>query len=229
VTGYFVTGTDTNVGKTYVTCALARRAVAYGHKVFALKPIETGCPLGPDGQRIGADQELLAGAAGGWQQGRFRGLYRFALPAAPLVAAEAVEASIDLELVAEVARRGTVEGRASLTLVEGAGGWRVPITAAADMSTLARHVGLPVIVVARAGLGTINHTLLTIEAIERDGLTLVGVVLSHRPDDDLGFSRSNRIEIVRRWPGRVLILERDSEVLDELIPAPLDVPRGTPP
>jgi dethiobiotin synthetase len=217
VTGYFVTGTDTNVGKTYVTCALARRARALGHRVFAFKPIESGCALGPDGRYIGADQELLASAAGDWQQGPLRGLYRFALPAAPLVAAAAAQASIDLGLVVEVARTGAVQGHASLTLVEGAGGWRVPITASADMSTLARDLGLPVVVIARAGLGTINHTLLTIEAIERDGLPVAGVVLSRRPDDALSFSQSNRLEIVRRWPGLVLILGLEPDVLDGLL------------
>lgn len=216
--GYFVTGTDTNVGKTYVACALVGRARALGHRVFAFKPIESGCAVAPDGEYIGADQELLASAAGDWQQGRLRGLYRFALPAAPLVAADAAHTLIDLELVAEATRAGALQGEASLTIVEGAGGWRVPITASADMSTLARDLGFPVVIVARAGLGTINHTLLTIEAVERDGLPLAGVVLSRRPDDDLASSESNLREIVRRWPGRALILGPEPAVLDGLVP-----------
>jgi dethiobiotin synthetase len=220
VTGYFVTGTDTNVGKTYVTCALARRARSLGHKVFAFKPIESGCALGPNGQYLGADQELLARAAGDWQQGRLRGLYRLAVPAAPLVAAAAAQTPIDLGLVVEVARAGASQAQVSLTLVEGAGGWRVPITASGDMSTLARDLGLPVVIVARAGLGTINHTLLTIEAIERDGLAVAGVVLSCRPDDDLAFAQSNRLEIIRRWAGLVLILGLEAEVLDGLLSSP---------
>lgn len=216
--GYFVTGTDTSVGKTHVTCALSRRARSLGHKVFAFKPIETGCVAGPDGEYRGEDQELLAEAAGAWQQGRLRGLYRFPLPAAPLVAADAARTSIDLGFVAEIARGGASQGQASLTLVEGAGGWRVPITASADMSALARELGLPVVVVARGGLGTINHTLLTIEAVERDGCSLAGVVLSRRPDDELAFVLRNRVEIVRRWPGKVLILATEPAVLDELLP-----------
>ena len=225
--GYFVTGTDTNVGKTYVTCALACRARVLGNKVFAFKPIETGCALGADGQYIGADQELLAEAAGGWQQGHFRGLYRFPLPAAPLVAAEAVQASIDLDLIVKVARAGTSQAEAALTLVEGAGGWRVPITPAADMGILVRQLGLPVIIVARAGLGTINHTLLTIEAVERDGLPVAGVVLSRRPDDDLEFAQSNRHEILRRWSGLVLIFGPEPAVLDGLLSSRPNVPRET--
>jgi dethiobiotin synthetase len=215
--GYFVTGTDTNVGKTYVTCALARRAAAHGHKVFAFKPIETGCAAGPDGELVGADQELLAEAAGGWQQGGYRGLYRFPLPAAPRVAAEAAQATIDLARVIQTTHAGAAQHQATLTLVEGAGGWRVPIAFDADMSVLARDLGLPVLIVARAGLGTINHTLLTIEAIQRDGLALAGVVLSRRLSDDFEATQSNRVEINRRWPGLVLILDEAPAVLDCLV------------
>jgi len=220
VNGYFVTGTDTNVGKTYVACAIARQARAQGHKIFAFKPIESGCVPGSDGQLVGADQELLAKAAGDWQQGPLRGLYRFALPAAPLVAAEAARTTIDLAQIVQTAHHGAADSHATLTLVEGAGGWRVPITADADMSTLSRALSLPVLVAARAGLGTINHTLLTIEAIHRDGLSVAGVVLSRRPEDDLEAAQSNRFEINRRWPGRVLILGAAPADLDCLLQAP---------
>src|SRR5207244_2613618 len=109
------TGTDTNAGKTYVSCALARRAVALGHKVLAFKPIETGCP--GDGDLWGEDQERLAEAAGNWQTGVLRGIYRFPLPAAPLVAAEATGAAIDLGLVEQTARIGFTSSKASLLLV----------------------------------------------------------------------------------------------------------------
>lgn len=217
--GYFITGTDTNVGKTYVTCTLARRARELGYRVFAFKPIETGCSRGPDGALVGADQELLTAAAGDWQQGELRGVYRFPLPAAPFVAAEAASAAIDLNVVVNTARRGAEHAAAQplLTLVEGAGGWRVPITRAADMATLAGELALPIIVVARAGLGTINHCLLTLEAIERDRLKVAAVVLSQRSDDDPEFTMSNQREINRRWPGPVLILSTPDGALDPLL------------
>jgi dethiobiotin synthetase len=216
--GYFVTGTDTDVGKTYVTCALARRALAHGHKVFAFKPIETGCASGPNGELVGSDQELLADAAGGWQQGPYRGLYRFPLPAAPLVAAERAQTTIDLARVIQTAHAGAADHQATLTLVEGAGGWRVPIDPDADMGTLARNLAFPVLVVARAGLGTINHTFLTIEAIQRDGLAIAGVVLSRRAADDLQATQSNQAQITRRWSGLVLILDTEPAILDCFLP-----------
>lgn len=214
----FVTGTDTNVGKTYVACAIARRARARGHKVFAFKPIETGCTA-TDGGYLGADQELLAAAAGDWQTGVLRGLYRFPLPAAPLVAAQQAGSAIDLDLVERTARDGAAQSGASWTLIEGAGGWRVPITPDADMAALACRFQLPVVVVARAGLGTINHSLLTLEAVERDGLSVTGLVLSRHETDDPAVAESNLDQIQRRWAGSILILSTDPLVLDRLLPA----------
>jgi dethiobiotin synthetase len=218
--GYFVTGTDTDVGKTYVGCTLARRAVSRGHKVFAFKPAETGCRRTADGSYRGEDQDLLAVAAGDWQTGALRGLYRFPLPAAPLVAAVHAESAIDLDLIERTARTGAAAGNATFAIVEGAGGWRVPITPQADMATLAHRLGFPVLIVARAGLGTINHSLLSIEAVERDACQVAGLVLSHRPSDDPAFTQSNRDEIARRWSGPIVVLGNDPAVLDRLIPDP---------
>ncbi len=194
--GLFVTGTDTGVGKTFVSCAMVRAARAAGHAVFAFKPVETGCVNG-----VGEDQTALAKAAGSV----VRGTYRFALPAAPWVAAQAEGVEIDLDRVRADLDAGAAS--ADRVLVEAAGGWRVPITKTGDTSALARLCGLPVVVVARAGLGTINHTLLTLEAIQRDDLQIAGVVLSVRPGEDVGFAESNAQQICARagiavsvWP-----------------------------
>ena len=185
--GFFVTGTDTGVGKTFVTCALARRARAAGQKVFAFKPIETGVT-----GEWGEDQLALADASGSVP----RGTFRLKLPAAPWVAAQAEGVVIDLHRIDAELGAG-VEG-AELVLVEAAGGWRVPVTQEHDTSELARRAGLPVLVVARATLGTINHTLLTVEAILRDGLSIKAVVLSRRPEDELEAARSNAWQIYER-------------------------------
>jgi dethiobiotin synthetase len=209
----FVTGTDTGVGKTFVTAAIARRARALGKKVFAFKPVETGCEM-LNGRLVGADQEIISAAAGDWQTGELRGVYQFVRPLAPLVAAQAEGATIDLARIVEVA--GSCED-ADLVVVEGAGGWRVPITETADMSSLAKALGAEVVIAARAGLGTINHSLLTIEAVERDDLKIAALVLSRRPDDDLEHTLSNRDEIRRVWSGEVLVLDSDASILDALV------------
>lgn len=208
---WFVTGTDTGVGKTFVTAALARRARELGERVFAFKPVETGCAVG----ELGDDQRELVAAAGGWQLGELRGLYSLARPVAPWVAAREQGVSIDIaRIVATVQATSRTVDR---TLVEGAGGWRVPLTDDLDMSGLARQLGGQVVVVARASLGTINHSLLTLEAVERDGCFVVALVLSLRPDDDRALAESNVQEIARRWPGQLSLFDGDAAQLDQLL------------
>jgi dethiobiotin synthetase len=217
MTGYFVTGTDTDVGKTFVTCALARRARSRGRKVFAFKPIETGCSQDSDGRYRGADQTLLVEASGDWQRGPLAGLYQLPRPVAPLVAAQAAGTTFDLGLIVDTVTTAAAAHQVEVTLVEGAGGWRVPITPDADMARLARELGLPVLIVARAGLGTINHSLLTVEAVVRDGLVPAAVVLSLRPGESRAAAQVNRTEIHRRWAGPVVILDSDPTALDVLL------------
>jgi dethiobiotin synthetase len=217
MTGYFVTGTDTGVGKTFVGAALVRRARELGRPAFAFKPIETGVPV----NREGEDQVVLCDAAGGWQTGELRGVYRFRQPAAPRVAAEAEKTAIDLDRIAAVYGQGlacedSTGKRPDFAIVEGAGGWRVPVTDSADTSTLAKRIGLPVLVVARAGLGTINHSLLSVEAIERDGCKVAALILNVRHDDDRIFARSNEQEIQARWRGRIVYFLEPTD-LDPLI------------
>jgi dethiobiotin synthetase len=213
MTGYFVTGTDTGVGKTHITEALARCARVLGKKVFALKPIETGCEH-VGGRLAGSDMEALCKAAGDWQQGELRGVYCLRNPVAPLVAARAERVEIDLRRIDEVLGQGS--GQADVTLVEGAGGWRVPITDKVDMGALAKRINLPVVIVARATLGTINHSLLTIEAVEREGCKVAALVLSRRPEDSRDFALSNCEQISASWHGRVLVYEGSDAMLRPL-------------
>lgn len=215
--GYFITGTGTGVGKTYVTSNLARRARALGQKVFAYKPIETGC-RNENGTWIGSDQQDLVAAAGNWQTHELVGAYQFEPPVAPSVAAARAGSLISIERCVELPKKALQEtppfGDVDLVLVEGAGGWRVPITPSQDMSSLAAAAGLPVLVAALATLGTLNHTLLTIEAIERDGQRCAGVVLSQRPEDEAGLVESNLEELRARWKGPIVALATDASVLD---------------
>jgi dethiobiotin synthetase len=218
--GYFITGTGTGVGKTFVTSSLARRARVRGLKVFAFKPIETGCQREGSGL-VGADQQELIAAAGNWQRGPLVGAYQFEPPVAPSVAAERARTPISIDH-AVAHPRAAMLGQApfddvDLVLVEGAGGWRVPITRTQDMSVLAAAAGLPVLVAALATLGTLNHTLLTIEAIERDDQHCAGVVLSQRPEDDVDLVESNLTELRARWSGPVVALAGDPSVLDRFI------------
>lgn len=213
MTGYFVTGTDTGVGKTHVTQALARCARLLGKKVFAFKPIETGCE-GIDGELIGSDQQALWQASGSWQHGDLRGVYKLRSPVAPLVAADEEGVQIDLDRILRTLHDGSAQ--ADVTVVEGAGGWRVPITAEYDQNELVRRIGLPVVVVARATLGTINHSILALEAVERDGCSVACLVLSRRPEENVEFARNNALQIGRRWDGKILLYDGDDSVFEPL-------------
>lgn len=193
--GLFVTGTDTGVGKTFVACALVRAARATGRRVFAFKPIETGCVPGSYGE----DQQALAEAAGDV----VRGTYRLFRPVAPWMAARAEGVEIDLGRVQNELEVGA--SSAEYVVVEGAGGWRVPITRTTGISDLARCIGLPILVVARAGLGTINHSLLTIDAIRHDALPVAGLVLSPRPGESSELTADNASAIHERAGVRVWI------------------------
>jgi dethiobiotin synthetase len=210
---YFVTGTDTGVGKTFVGCTLVRRfrALYPDKRAFAYKPVETGLP---DVEELGDDQRALFEAAGGWQRGAACGTYRFEQPAAPAVAARTAGVTIDLDRIDRVLAAGA-EG-CDLVVVEGAGGLRVPMTDEVDMAGMAKRVGGEVIIVARAVLGTINHSLLTVEAAQREGLRIAAVVLSKRPTADDAFAQSNADEIQRRVNVPVILMRRPED-LDPLL------------
>jgi dethiobiotin synthetase len=197
---YFVTGTDTGVGKTTVSCALLAAARARGLTVDALKPVETGCPIDSRGFLVPADVAALALATGGEP----RGLHVFREPLAPSVAAELDGDVIDLELI-DAGMTLLRSQKLDFLLVEGAGGLLVPLTDDLDMAGLAAHYGLPLLVVARDGLGTINHTLLTLEAAARRGLVVAGVILSAAsPGTSQRDAERNALEIARRGGVRIL-------------------------
>jgi len=177
----FITGTDTGVGKTVVSGELARRALADGLSVRYVKPVQTGLAPG----EAGGDADFV-GAAAGIEAIE---LERFAEPLAPAVAAELAGRSIDL---ADLARR-VIEctKNVDLLLVEGAGGLLVPLTNDATMADFAKAIGSELVVVVRPGLGTLNHTALTLEAAAARGLDVAVVVVSGYPSDPGTTERTN--------------------------------------
>ncbi len=194
-----MTGTDTGVGKTWVTAQLAAHWTAAGRRVAALKAAESGCELRDSGLHA-ADDDALFRAAGSWQPERCR--YRFEPAVAPGVASDDLGTSIDFAVI-----DGQVDSLAALAdvvLVEGAGGWLVPMGGDRTIEDLAVVLDLPVLVVGRAGLGTINHALLTVAAIRASERPVVAVALSVRPDDDLDLAERNAREIERL--GRVPVI-----------------------
>lgn len=174
--GLFVTGTDTGVGKTAVTCALARALRRRGVDVGVMKPLESGCARSPDGTLLPADALALVAAAEVDDPLDAVCPERFEAPLAPALAAAREGRAPDLARIeatfAELARRH------DLVLVEGAGGLLVPAAGDLTMADLAGRLGLPLLVVARAALGTLNHSLLTLEAARRRDLPVRAVVMN---------------------------------------------------
>ena len=171
---YFVTGTDTEIGKTTIAAGLLRAARRQGLSTAAAKPVASGCDQTPDGLRNGDALTLLGECSLPFRYEEVNPL-AFAPAIAPHLAAR--EAGVDLSVAALAAPVRQVLARgADFTLVEGAGGWRVPLAGAETLSDLPIALGLPVVLVVGVRLGCINHALLTVEAILRDGLVLAGWV-----------------------------------------------------
>ena len=195
-TSMFVTGTDTGVGKTAVSAAIAACWAAGGHEVTYVKPAQSGAADGDDDAR-----DVAAWASG------VRTVTGDVLdePLAPSVAARRAGATLTLGDLTAPVSRATHSAPGSRLVVEGAGGLLVELgTDGTTCADLAAALDLPLVVVARPGLGTLNHTALTLAEADRRGLPVVGVVVSGYPEDPDVATRTNLAELDRLSGGRVV-------------------------
>jgi dethiobiotin synthetase len=191
--GLFVTGTDTGAGKTVVAAAVCAALAARGERVAAFKPALTGLDEPPGSWP--RDHELLAYAASARQSPEEVAPWRFGPPASPHLAAELAGVELEPPVMTNAAR---ALGRGADALVcEGVGGLLVPLRGRYLVRDLAVELGLAVLVAARSGLGTISHTLLTVEAARAVGLRVVGVVMTPWPEAPSPLQRSNRSTVER--------------------------------
>lgn len=204
---YFITGTDTGVGKTHFTALLTRAARQAGLDTAALKPLCCGSREDVHILRAAADGELPVE--------EINPVY-YDLPVAPLVAARQENRPVNLPALA--AWFAALRSRRASWLVEGAGGWLVPLTETETVADLAVLLGLPVLVVVANRLGCLNHTLLTVEAIRARGLTCAGLVLNTLSKDHSAAAATNK---------RILQDFCDAPILFELRPGQqrLDIAR----
>jgi dethiobiotin synthetase len=194
--GVFVTGTGTEVGKTVVAAVIARAHAASGETVTAFKPAVSGLEV--DGE---ADHALLRRAAGSSQSDDEIAPYRYDPPVSPHLGAELAGEPIDPAHLLAAAR--TAGARAEFVVCEGVGGLLVPLTLGYLVRDLARDLALPLVVAASPNLGTINHTLLTVESARAVGLDVAAVVLTPWPGDPGVVESSNREAIERLAQVRV--------------------------
>jgi len=182
--GLVVTGTDTGVGKTLVSCCIARVLCERGRTVGGCKPLASGCRE-QGGELISEDAELLLAACGGPRAGMSMNEVspvRYVPPLAPAPAAEATGTMPDWHAV--LAALTTLRDHSDVVLVEGVGGLGVPLDPRDPswcFDRFAARLGLPVVLVARAALGTLNHTLLSVHRLRELGCRVVGIVVNHAP------------------------------------------------
>ena len=174
--GYFVTGTDTGVGKTLIACALLHAFVAAGYRAVGMKPVAAGAEPAGDGLTH-SDVEQLVTASNVIVPRELANPYGFREPIAPHIAAEQEGVAIELQRIGDAFRR--LAECADVVVVEGVGGFCVPLGPATDTAQVAALVELPVILVVGLRLGCLNHALLTADSIAARGLTLAGWVANH--------------------------------------------------
>jgi dethiobiotin synthetase len=194
--GLFVAGTDTGAGKTVVAAAICAALAARGERVAAFKPVVTG--LDEPVEEWPRDHELLAACASAGQSADDVAPRSFGPPVSPHYAAELAGEALEPALLVDAAR-AAAEGADAL-VCEGVGGLLVPLTPAYLIRDFARDLGLPLVIAARPALGTINHSLLTIEAARASDLEVAAVVMTPWPDQPDGMLVSNR-ETVQRLGG----------------------------
>ncbi len=183
--GIFVTGTGTEVGKTVVAAAIAHTLADEGQRVHVFKPAVTGLD-----EEVEADHALLRRASGSNQSDDEIAPYRYGPPASPHLAGALASEEIDPARLRQTAQ-AAAEGADAL-VCEGVGGLLVPLSPSYLVRDLATDLGYPLVVVASPGLGTINHTLLTVEAARATGLHVTAIVLNPWPEEPTEIQRNNR-------------------------------------
>lgn len=218
--GLFVTGTDTGVGKTYVSAGIATALRYRNVDVGVMKPAETGCRM-RSGRLVPRDALLLMKSALVRDPLSLVNPYRFRNPLAPSVAAERVGKKIDADKILKAFH--ALRERHDFMIVEGAGGIMVPLSEHYTYLDLARTMGLPVLIVARPGLGTINHTLLTIAALKGRNIAIAGIVINHALDRKPGLAEETSPAVIEKMSGIRIVgfishaSRRFDNVLDECI------------
>jgi dethiobiotin synthetase len=177
--GIFITGTDTGVGKTVVAATLARTLRRMGLSVGVMKPVTSGCRLEGD-RLVSDDARLLAWAAESTLSASLVSPYLLRDPIAPAEAAARDGVRVSFDALQQTFDE--IDSQSDFTIVEGAGGLMVPLAGGLLVSDLAARLGLPLLVVSRPALGTVNHTLLTTFAARQMGLDVRGIIINGFPD-----------------------------------------------
>ncbi len=186
---YFIAGTDTDAGKTLIAAGLLNKSKSEGLSTVGLKPIAAGCEETPEGLRNDDALMLMAQSTEELPYEQVNPI-AFAPPIAPHIAGQQLRRPLSAGRIVGLLRGVLMINRAQFTLVEGAGGYRVPLNPKETLADVTKELNLPVILVVGMKLGCLNHALLTVEAIQRDGLKLAGWI-ANRVDEDMAVYKEN--------------------------------------
>jgi len=195
----FITGTDTDVGKTVVTAGLASAVRSLGYSVGVFKPVQTGS-LKKNNELVSPDLEFIKSAD---ESILTKASYNFKEPAAPSLAAYLEGIDIDIDKIIEDYKE--LERKCDFVIVEGAGGLLVPIKDKFLMRDLVKTLYLPMVIVTRPDLGTINHTLLTIEAAKNKNIKIAGIIISDYPSGTENIAIKNAPDMIKELSGEKIL------------------------
>ncbi|GBE05036.1 MAG TPA: dethiobiotin synthase [Nitrospirae bacterium] len=193
--GFFITGTDTGVGKTFVASGLLQAFKSLGMSACPMKPVETGCKTKKE-KLVPEDTLRLIRASGVDEPLDIINPFRLKHPLAPSVAAELEGITIKKNRIISAYR--SLSKKYDVTLVEGAGGIMVPLYKKYLFLDLIKDLDLPLIIVSRPGLGTINHTLLTIEIAKKKGIKVLGVIINHTTIIKKGLAEKTNPQVIEK-------------------------------
>jgi dethiobiotin synthetase len=214
IPGLFITGTDTGVGKTLVAAAIADWFRRHNHRVAVSKPIATACVRMREGL-VSEDAEFLAHHADAKFPLNTICPQRYAEPLAPAIAAERAKQPVEWNAIDSSIQ--SMSEQSDILIVEGVGGVMVPIARKILVLDMIGWLELPTIIVARAGLGTINHTLLTLQALRSAGISIAGVVINKYPPETPPIAEETNPRAIEKW-GSIPVLCMVPEFKGDAIP-----------
>ena len=203
---FFITGTDTGVGKTYIACKLIQQYIALGYQVIGMKPVAAGCDW-VDGEWVNDDILKLAAASNVKAPRTLTNPYSFKEAIAPHIAADIADVEIKLEVLINAFNE--LSKLADIVIVEGAGGFLVPINHQETLADFVNAINIPVVLVVGVKLGCINHTLLTIDAIKARNCQLHGWI-ANPIDTEMQHYNENVLAIVNKLHLSNIILSENS-------------------
>jgi dethiobiotin synthetase len=236
--GFFITGTDTGVGKTIITAALIKAAKFFGLSACGMKPIETGClksKFKVKSSKLKVKEEVLIPSDGMFLR-KIAGMndpidlvtpIRFQNPLAPFPASEIDGIPVDIDKIKTA--YSELSKKYDAIFVEGIGGLLVPIKKDYSVLDLARDFGLPIIIVSRPGLGTINHTMLTVNYAIKEGLPVAGIIINHSQPSKSSLAEETNPEVIRQLSTVPLLgifphLDKlDADIIEEAAKKTLDI------